>query len=525
MGAELLAAAAIVLVAAVAGAALSSLRQTAAEDDGPPGDVGGEITAPLRRPAPDDLRTDPGAPAPQTWGSPPGDWSSPAAAAPVAPPGPPATTSSGAPTGAAPPSLIPVRGRRGGLGVAVTDPGHPAPAPAPPPSAAWPPPSPSPAPAIAPTPSAAAAPTPADGSLLSLLGMPQPVSPPAGPPDGAPTFSGLPLLDRSAQPPSAPAAAGHSAAPPTSPVGARSLPGLRPGPAPGVPPTAPPPSGGQPAGPALLPGLGPPSAAIRSSSQPPPVAPPAAAQPWGSTSADAGRRAQPAPAAPVHAGGLLGRAGLGGPAGALAVAVSRLCLAAVFAVAAWLAVGPMVPLGPAEWLPPLVGAVVGAWLPNLLLEQLAARRRRRIERQLPDCLDVVVTCLEGGLGLDLALRRTAQELQTATPELAGELAATVDEWTAGCDRAESLARLRDRTGVEPLVEFLAALQEAGRHGTSIGSSLRGQAEALRRAEAARVEAWARRLPTQVMMAVLVFLVPAVFVLLLGSSLISAARAL
>lgn len=160
-----------------------------------------------------------------------------------------------------------------------------------------------------------------------------------------------------------------------------------------------------------------------------------------------------------------------------------------------------------------------------LLELLAPSPRRRILRQLPDCLDLVVTCLEGGMAVDMALQRTSQELAHAAPELCVELERLRADQAAGVGRSEALASLRRRCPVDPLHEFLAATDEAATMGTSIASGLARQAEALRRDEAARIEAWARRLPTTVMLTAFVFLIPPVFVLLLGSSVIQAIRAI
>jgi hypothetical protein len=154
-----------------------------------------------------------------------------------------------------------------------------------------------------------------------------------------------------------------------------------------------------------------------------------------------------------------------------------------------------------------------------------ANWQRRLLRQLPDCLDLVGTCLEGGVGVERALARTCEELRQAAPELSRELALLLADWTAGHDRQEALAKVKRRCSLAPLDEFLGTVDEASRLGTSIGPGLARLAESLRREEAARVEAWARRLPTLVMVAVMVFMVPPVFVLLLGSSIVTAARAL
>lgn len=205
------------------------------------------------------------------------------------------------------------------------------------------------------------------------------------------------------------------------------------------------------------------------------------------------------------------------------VLLSRVLLALALAGAAHLLVAPSMPMGLLTALPAVLGGAIGAKLPSFLVSSLSRLRRRRVLRQLPDCLDLVSTCLEGGMALDMALQRTAQELAPAAPELAQELQAVRADRAAGIPGEEVMARARARYPVEPLLEFLAAADEVARHGTAMGAGLSRQAEGLRREEAVRVEAWARRLPTAVMLAMLVFFVPPVFVLLLGSSVLKALR--
>jgi hypothetical protein len=198
------------------------------------------------------------------------------------------------------------------------------------------------------------------------------------------------------------------------------------------------------------------------------------------------------------------------------------------AVAGQLPSAPPAPQPPAFDSPPL-DAVPQPARPTRapgpsILSLLAPPPKGRILRQLPDCLDLVVTCLEGGMAIDLALQRTSQELAPAAPELCAELNRLRADQAAGLPRAEALGRLVRRCPVEPLHEFLAAADQAATVGTEVATGLARQAAALRRAESARVEAWARRLPTAVMLTAFIFLVPPIFVLLLGTSVLQAIRA-
>jgi tight adherence protein C len=171
------------------------------------------------------------------------------------------------------------------------------------------------------------------------------------------------------------------------------------------------------------------------------------------------------------------------------------------------------------------GAMVGFVLPTAILDLRVQDRQRRLRSQLPDYIDMIVTCLEAGMGLDRAVQRATVELRSYAPDLCEELSITVGQWSAGFDRMAAVAELRRRTGLEDLAEFMGAVEEAGRHGSTITDALRQQAEFMRKGEAARQEAWAKRVPTLVIVLVLIFIVPPAFVVLLGSSVVQAVRLL
>lgn len=229
------------------------------------------------------------------------------------------------------------------------------------------------------------------------------------------------------------------------------------------------------------------------------------------------------PADPGH--GPAAQAGLWGPGSAALVLTSRVLLGATLGGAAHLLLSPLLPLGPLTLLPSLAAAVVGAALPGTVLVQLREIRRGRLRRQLPDALDLVATCLDGGLAVERSLVLTAAGLEEAAPELAQELEELLAEWRVGRPRHGAIERVDRRCEVRALRGFLETVEEASRHGSPVGASLEQQAEALRRAEAARIEDWSKRLPTRISITVLIFIVPPLFVLLLGSSVVQAIRAL
>lgn len=168
-------------------------------------------------------------------------------------------------------------------------------------------------------------------------------------------------------------------------------------------------------------------------------------------------------------------------------------------------------------------ALVGFSLPGLVLTQLATGRRRRLQRHLPDLLDLLVTCLEGGLGVDYALQRATGELRGFSPELADEIDRTVDDEVAGTPRHVALSHLRDRTGLPDVGELFAAIDEARSQGTSISSALREQAASMRKDALARSLVWSRKVPFFIAITMLIFALPAVFAVLLGPTLVTLVR--
>ena len=173
----------------------------------------------------------------------------------------------------------------------------------------------------------------------------------------------------------------------------------------------------------------------------------------------------------------------------------------------------------------LLAATVGFTLPSAILRIVGQNRQSRIQGELPDLLDLMVTCLEAGMGLDEAVRRASSELGRYGSPLARELAITSGQWASGKDRFGAIGELRVRTGLSSVAEFLESVEEARRDGTHITESLRAQAEVLRKEEAARAEAWARRAPLLVAVNLAIFMLPAAFVGVLGSSIVKAVRLL
>ena len=107
------------------------------------------------------------------------------------------------------------------------------------------------------------------------------------------------------------------------------------------------------------------------------------------------------------------------------------------------------------------------------------RRQQAIARGLPNALDLMVVCVESGLGIDQTMIQVAKELQSAHPEICSEFTVMNLEMRAGKRRAEALHNLADRTGVEDVKKLVAVLVQTDRFGTSIAQCLRGHADYLR----------------------------------------------
>ncbi|MBI5547502.1 MAG: type II secretion system F family protein [Deltaproteobacteria bacterium] len=129
----------------------------------------------------------------------------------------------------------------------------------------------------------------------------------------------------------------------------------------------------------------------------------------------------------------------------------------------------------------------GFYLPNLWLAARIAQRRAVLEKALPDALDLLVTCVEAGLGLDAALLRVSQDSALCAPELADELNLTFLEVRAGIPRTEAFRRLFARTGCDELKSLAATLAQSEMFGTSVGVALRVQAQGIRTRRMYRAE--------------------------------------
>lgn len=174
-------------------------------------------------------------------------------------------------------------------------------------------------------------------------------------------------------------------------------------------------------------------------------------------------------------------------------------------------------LTPVPWLSAwAVGvAAAGFLLPTAWLRGRLRSRQASIGRALPDALDLLVTCVEAGLGLDAAVQRVAAEVQLAHRTLAEELKLTFLEVKAGIRRTDAFRRLADRTGVQDLKTLAATLNQTDLFGTSVARALRIQAEGMRVRRAQKAEERAAILSVKMTVPLVICFLPALMSVLIG----------
>lgn len=174
-----------------------------------------------------------------------------------------------------------------------------------------------------------------------------------------------------------------------------------------------------------------------------------------------------------------------------------------------------------DWSQPMkFGAAVGSMLaasmaPDLYVKNLVKRRQDAIRKALPDALDLLVICAEAGLTLDAALQRVARENERACPELADEFSLASIELGFLPDRRQALTNLANRVTLPAIKAVTATLIQAEKYGTPLAQSLRVLSAEFRNERMMRAEEKAARLPAIMTIPLIVFIMPTLFVVLMG----------
>jgi len=163
----------------------------------------------------------------------------------------------------------------------------------------------------------------------------------------------------------------------------------------------------------------------------------------------------------------------------------------------------------------LAAVAAGFFGPNEYVKIVTQRRQKGIQRGLPNALDLMVVCVESGLGLDQAMIQVSKELETANPEIAEEFHIANLELKAGKRRSEALRNLTERTGAEELKKLVAVLIQADRFGTGVAASLRSHADYMRVQARQAAEEKAAKLGVKLVFPIFFCILPSLFVVTVG----------
>jgi tight adherence protein C len=176
----------------------------------------------------------------------------------------------------------------------------------------------------------------------------------------------------------------------------------------------------------------------------------------------------------------------------------------------------ILPLGPFGRVVAVVYLAAGGWMiPFLYLKRKVNQRARSLQRGLADGLDLMVVCVEAGLGLNQSLLRVAEEMDRISPEMSDELTMVTLEMRAGTPREEALRNLAERTGLEDVRAWVGAMIQTDRFGTSIADSLRVHSDTMRTKRRQRAEEAAAKLTVKMLIPMVLFVFPAMFVVVLA----------
>ncbi|MGH8241732.1 MAG: type II secretion system F family protein [Steroidobacteraceae bacterium] len=167
----------------------------------------------------------------------------------------------------------------------------------------------------------------------------------------------------------------------------------------------------------------------------------------------------------------------------------------------------------------MLAAFIGLVLPNSVLNHMVERRQKRLRDGFPDALDLLVVCVEAGLGLTAAIQRVAEELKFSHPELGVEFAQVTAEMRAGVEREAALKALSARTGLEDIRGLVSLLIQTLKFGTSIGETLRIYAEEFRDKRMQRAEELAAMIGTKLVFPLVFCLFPSFFIVAVGPAVI------
>ncbi len=226
------------------------------------------------------------------------------------------------------------------------------------------------------------------------------------------------------------------------------------------------------------------------------------------------------PKSPKEMGRLRRRLALAGYASPTAVvlyALANLVTPLLFGLVALAAVGVRL------WIVALFAIAVGYLLPGMLLARKIDLRKREIREGLPDALDLFIVCIEAGSGLDQAIVKASDELGISYPALAYELRLITTEIRAGKRRVEAFRNFAARTKVDDVQSLVTLLVQTDKFGTSLAQALRTHADTARTKRRQNAEERAGKLGVKLVFPLVLFLFPALYIVILGPAVIEFIR--
>ena len=170
-------------------------------------------------------------------------------------------------------------------------------------------------------------------------------------------------------------------------------------------------------------------------------------------------------------------------------------------------------------------ALLGFYLPDIYLSHKGEERRQKILQSLPDAMDLLVICVEAGMGLDGAINKVAQELRMGSPELSEELQLMNLELRAGKQRTDALKNLALRTNLDEIGSLTTLLVQTDKFGTSMADAMRIYSDSYRTQRYQRAEEIAAKLPVKMVIPLLLCIFPSLFIVILGPAAINIYRVL
>jgi tight adherence protein C len=167
----------------------------------------------------------------------------------------------------------------------------------------------------------------------------------------------------------------------------------------------------------------------------------------------------------------------------------------------------------------LACAAIGYYIPNYWLARTQRIRQQAIFEAFPDAIDLMVVCVEAGLGLDMAIARTAKEMAVRSEALADEMNLIGIELRMGATRERALRNFATRTGVSEISMFAAMVLQADRFGTSVADALRIHSDELRLRRRLRAEETAAKIPLKLLFPLIFMIFPSLLLVLLGPAFI------